>query len=307
MTLLAGLGTAMNAAVDGVGALDGRFLLPALALQLLAFGFRGLAWRNVLVAAYPDRKVPVFSIGCAYATGVAMNAFLPGRGGDVVKVALVRARIPGSAIPTIAASLTVVVVLDAVIGACLVGALWTTGVLPTLPAVPVPGLSGPAPFVGAVVCATLLVAGVCARRFAGRLRDAGVAALRGVSILRSPARYVGTVLPFQTGAWLCRIGVVFLVLQAFRIDAGLVTAVLVVVVTGASTAVPVPGGAGSQQLLVVFALQSVATTASAVSFSLGMQFGITIVNTLVGVTAAMLMFRTIRPLTVLREARARTA
>jgi hypothetical protein len=32
---------------------------------------------------------------------------------------------------------------------------------------------------------------------------------------------------FQLGAWTCRIGVVYFVLQAFRIDAGLETALLV--------------------------------------------------------------------------------
>ena len=103
-----------------------------------------------------------------------------------------------------------------------------------------------------------------------------------------------------------RIAVVVLVLQAFRIDAGLETAALLVVLNGASTAVPVPGGAGSQQVLATYALQGAVSTAGAMSFSLGMQVGVTAVNTAVGLTAAMVLFRTLRPVAALRAPGMRT-
>jgi uncharacterized membrane protein YbhN (UPF0104 family) len=125
--------------------------------------------------------------------------------------------------------------------------------------------------------------------------------------MRSPALYVRSVLPFQLGAWACRIGVVYFVLEAFRIEAGLPTALLVVVLGGLSTAVPVPGGAGSQQILATYALQGVISTAAAVSFSVSMQVGTTAVNTTVGLAATMLLFRTMRPLAAARAARARVA
>jgi uncharacterized membrane protein YbhN (UPF0104 family) len=110
--------------------------------------------------------------------------------------------------------------------------------------------------------------------------------------------------PFQLAAWACRVGVVFLVLQAFRIDVSPMTAVLVLVLSGASTAVPVPGGAGTQQVLAAYALQGATSIAGAVSFSVGMQVGVTVVNTIVGVVATMVLFRTIRPLAAVRAARA---
>ena len=80
-------------------------------------------------------------------------------------------------------------------------------------------------------------------------------AAQGLRIVRQPGRYACTVLPFQIVAWACRIGVVWLVLAAFGIRASLATAALVVVLNGASTFVPVPGGAGTQQVLATFALQ----------------------------------------------------
>jgi uncharacterized membrane protein YbhN (UPF0104 family) len=282
--------------------LDWRFLVLALTLQLTTLAFRALAWRNVLAAAYPQRQIPVFSLGCAYAAGMALNAYLPARGGEGAKVALARAQIPGSCVPTIAASLTVLVVVDAIFGASLIIALWATGVLPTLPSVP--GL-GFAPVAAAL--AAVIVLGVIARRSRAMLGRLLESATRGLAILRSPALYARSVLPFQLGAWASRIGVVYFVLQAFRIEAGLETALLVVVLHGLSTAVPVPGGAGSQQILATYALQGVISTAAAVSFSVSMQVGVTAVNTAVGLAATMLLFRTMRPSAAARSARARLA
>lgn len=282
--------------------LDWRFLVLALTLQLTTLAFRALAWRNVLAAAYPQRQIPVFSLGCAYAAGMALNAYLPARGGEGAKVALARAQIPGSCVPTIAASLTVLVVVDAIFGASLIIALWATGVLPTLPSVP--GL-GFAPVAAAL--AAVIVLGVIARRSRAMLGRLLESATRGLAILRSPALYARSVLPFQLGAWASRIGVVYFVLQAFRIEAGLETALLVVVLHGLSTAVPVPGGAGSQQILATYALQGVISTAAAVSFSVSMQVGVTAVNTAVGLAATMLLFRTMRPIAAARSARARLA
>lgn len=304
MTLAAGIGGHMAAAVERVQELDGRLLALALALQLGTLGFRALAWRGILRAAYPRERIPVFSLGCAYAAGVALNAFLPARGGEGAKVALARAQIPGSSVTTIAASLSVVLALDAIIGVSLITAFWATGLAPSLPTVPSIGI---VPLVAGAVAVGAVVAALTARRFAAALRRLLSSAARGVTILRSPRTYVGTVLPYQLAAWGCRIGVVFLVLHAFHIDAGLETAALVVVLNGAATAVPVPGGAGTQQVLATYALQGAVSTAGAISFSVGMQVGVTVVNTAVGLAAAMLLFRTLRPIAAMRAAGARLA
>jgi hypothetical protein len=60
-------------------------------------------------------------------------------------------------------------------------------------------------------------------------------------------------------------------------------------------------------VLAAYALQGVVSTAGAISFSLGMQAGVTVVNTAVGLAATMLLFRTIRPLAAIRATNARTA
>jgi uncharacterized membrane protein YbhN (UPF0104 family) len=130
---------------------------------------------------------------------------------------------------------------------------------------------------------------------------------QGVAIVRTPRRYARTVLAPQLVAWLCRIGVVLCLLAAFGLPATVPVALLVVVLGGLSAAVPgAPGGLGTQQLLLVYALREVASAAAVMTFSLGMQAGITLVNTMVGLSAAMLVFRTRRPLAALRALRPRS-
>ena len=304
MNVIASFVEAVESASDRFGQLDGRYLLPALVLQLLTLVFRALAWRGVLVAAYPGRRIPVMSVGAAYAAGVAMNAFTPARGGELAKVLIARTRIPGSTVPTLAASLTVVLAADAVIGGLLVCTLWGTGVLPALPAPP--GLGALEIIVAAVVAVGAALA-IAYRLKPDPVRRLAARAAQGFSVVRRPGLYLCTVAPFQLAAWCCRIGVVFLVLGAFGIQASLATAALVVVLNGASTLVPVPGGAGTQQVLATYALQGAVSAATAVSFSLGMQVGVTAVNTTVGLVAMMLLFRTVRPVGAVRSARALVA
>jgi uncharacterized membrane protein YbhN (UPF0104 family) len=288
---------ALEAAGAQLADLDGRFLLIALILQLAGLGLRAVVWRNVLAAAYDDQRVPIAPVAGAYVAGVALNAFLPARGGELVKLGLVRSRIHGSAVSTIAATLTVVVLLDLVLGSLLLGGLAAFGVttiqIPSVGVVPV------------VAVAAAIVVGLVALRLRPRRARILLAHLaQGAAVLRTPGRYLRTVVPFQLAAWGCRIGVAFFVLSAYGIEAGLATAALVVVLNGLSTVVPVPGGVGTQQLLAAYALRGVAPLAGAVTFSVGLQVGVTTVNTLVGLTALMLMLRTARPLAAVRSSAA---
>lgn len=286
---------AIEAAGEQLAALDARFLFVALALQLGSLGLRAVVWRNVLAAAYPDRRIPLASVAGSYAVGVALNAFLPARGGEIVKLALVRSRIEGSTIPTVASTLSVVLLLDALLGGVILLILVGLG---TAPIPPLPSI-GVLPIAAA---AAVLVAGFLTFRFCPRPARTFVAHIaQGAAVLKSPGRYARTVAPFQLAAWTCRIGVAFFVLYAFGIHAGIASAALVVVLNGLSTVVPVPGGVGTQQVLAAYALRGLVPLAGAVSFSIGLQVGVTTVNTLVGMTALMLMFRTLRPLGAVRS------
>jgi uncharacterized membrane protein YbhN (UPF0104 family) len=278
---------ALGSVGEQLSSLDPRWVALALAFQVANVGFRALAWRAVVAAAYPREEVRLRDCAAAYAAGVALNAYVPARGGEALKIALLRLRVPGSAVTTLAASSTVILLFDAVMGVLLVSIAWSLGVLPGLPQ---PSLTAVLGVVAGAAALALLVS------FLPRLR----AHLRqGTAILRTPGVYVRRVVPAQLAAWVCRVAVSFTLLAAFGLPATLPLAALVVVAGGLSTLVPAtPGGAGTQQVLVVFALQQAATAASALAFSIGLQVGVTLVNTLLGLLGLALLLGTLRPSTV---------
>ena len=59
--------------------------------------------------------------------------------------------------------------------------------------------------------------------------------------------------------------------------------------------------------MVAFALSQTASAAAVVSFSVGMQAGVTAVNALLGLAGAMAAFRTLRPLAAMRGGARRRA
>jgi uncharacterized membrane protein YbhN (UPF0104 family) len=275
-------------------------LLAGIGCQLLKLVCTSRAWRNVLAAAYPERRVRLLYVGAAYAIGVALNAVLPGRGGDAAKVVLVRSRIPGSSVPMFAATMSVIVLFDMVAATLLVLVVCLTGAVPFAPSLPAP--SAVAVLAAVLVVLVVVVGALTAPRLASRLRTLRRRIAQGGAILRTPRRYARQVVLVQAGAWTCRIAVVFFLLAAFQLPASIPTAGLVMVVAGLSTLVPLtPGGAGTQQAMLAYALRQTASAAGAVSFSVGMQAGVTVVNALLGVVAAMVAFRTLRPLTAARS------
>jgi len=300
----------LEAAAGRFVALDLRFVVVALAFQLCNLALRSFALRNVLAAAYPEKRISAWTVGGAYASGVALNAFAPARGGEALKIALLRLRIPGSSVPTLVSAGVLLTVLDALIGSALIAGALGFGLVPSLPAPRIPSLAVVTshPFaIGASVLALAVAAVLVAGPLSRRARGLWLHVEQGGAILRTPARYVRSVVTLQLAGWACRTGVAFCLLAAFGLPATVPLAVIVVVAGGLSTLVPTPGGAGTQQVLLVYALQQTASTAAALSFSVGMQVGITTVNTIIGLTALMFMFRTLRPVAAVRAARRSTA
>ena len=288
------------------GEVDARLVLAALCFHVANHALRSVAWRNVLAAAYPADRVPVLRVASAYAVGVALNAVIPGRGGDAAKVALVRMGIGGSSVATIISTMSVVVLFDLAAATVLLLGVCATGAIPFAPQLPfaaAPGWAlGHLPIVAVGSAAATALTIVAVRRMRPALRRLWAAAQRGGAILRTPVRYARRVAAVQAGAWACRIAVVYFLMAAFGLPATVPGAAVVMVLCGVSTLVPLtPGGAGTQQVMIAFALSEAATASLVLSFSIGMQAGITAVNALLGLAAAMVAFRTLHPLAAVRS------
>jgi uncharacterized membrane protein YbhN (UPF0104 family) len=273
----------------------------AVCLHLCKMLARTRGWRNILAAAYPQAVVRWRSVFGAYAAGAAVNAVLPARGGDVLKLYLVKQRIERASYPTLAATLAVDTLFDFFVsGALFVWAL-KTDVLPGLDVVGRlrsidwswadrdPRLAFAV--LGAVLVA-LAAAWLLARRriegFAKQLRSGG-------AILRQPAQYLRHVVAWQTLDWSCRLATIYFLLRAFHLPATLHTALLVQVTQSLSTLVPLtPGGIGTEQGLIVYVFAGRAARAAVLSFSVGMKVALMAVNLVVGFSAIALMLRTLR-------------
>jgi uncharacterized membrane protein YbhN (UPF0104 family) len=288
-------------------AVDPRLLVLAAVLHVSNHILRSFAWRNILTAAYPDRRVSFTGVTAAYASGVALNAVIPARGGDAAKLALARAEIRGSSITTIGATITVLLPFDLLAAAATLLLVGVTGDAPltvNLDSAATTGtwLTGNLVLTTAIVAGAAMVAGLAVRYLRPRIRLVWERIRQGGAILRTPRRYLARVALPQAVAWICRIGVVMSLLAAFGLPASPALAALVMVVAGASTVVPLtPGGAGTQQVLLAYALSEAASSAAVVSFSIGMQAGVTAVNALLGIGAAMIACRSLRAVSLLRQ------
>ena len=299
---------ALHVFVDHLRSVGWSSLAVAAGLHLCKMLARTRAWRNILAAAHPDVTVRWRSVFGSYAAGAAVNAVLPARGGDVLKLFLVKQRIAGSRYPTLVATLAVETIFDVFASAALLVWALQLGVLPGLDvlgrlrsidwswAERDPRL---ALIVGAVVLAVAVVGWFAARRridsFAQQLRSGG-------AILRRPRRYLRSVVSWQALDWACRLATIYFLLRAFHMPATLHTALLVQVAESLSTLVPLtPGGIGTEQGLIVYVFAGRAAKTAVLSFSVGMKVTLMSVNIVVGFSAIAVMLRTLRWRRVLAE------
>src|ERR1041385_5528027 len=116
---------------DHLAAVHWELLALALGLHFARLVFRAVAWRTILRASYPVAKLPLRTVFGAYVAGVGVNSVVPARGGDLVKLFLVRRRIPEGSYATPAPTLITETVFDFFVAGGLI--LWAlaSGVLPT--------------------------------------------------------------------------------------------------------------------------------------------------------------------------------
>ena len=102
----------IDAFLDQLGSVHFVPLALAIGCHLLKLACTSRAWRNVLAAAYPENRVPWISIYGAYLAGVGVNAIIPARAGDAVRIVLAHRAIPGSTYTTVVSSTLVLSFFD---------------------------------------------------------------------------------------------------------------------------------------------------------------------------------------------------
>jgi uncharacterized membrane protein YbhN (UPF0104 family) len=293
---------ALETFFDHLAAVGWTALGIAVLLQVLRLGARSIAWRSILVAAYPGTRVPRWGVFGSYVAGVGVNAVVPARGGDVVKLVLVKRTIEGSSYATLAPTLLLETVFDMFVAAGLLGWALTLGAFPSLSSLPKlptidwhwplhhPGTAAVIATVWIVVIGLLIAIGV------HRVRNFRARVEQGFSILRTPRRFVTGVISWQALSWVLRVGSIYFFLRAFHVPATAENAVLVLAVQSISTVLPfTPGGVGTQQGFLAYVFRnSPISQATLLSFSVGMYVTVTVVNAALGFAAIALMLGTVR-------------
>jgi uncharacterized membrane protein YbhN (UPF0104 family) len=287
---------------DQLAAVGWTMLAIGIALYVLRLLTRALAWRNILAASFPGASIRRRDIFGAYVAGVGLNSVAPARAGDVLKLVLTRRSVEGSDYATLTPTLLVETLFDTVVAAGILIWAFQQNVLPGLNVLPkLPAIDWhwpaqhPKPFlVIAVVWITVitLLIVIWSKRvkgFWGRVAN-------GFAILRQPRRFVTGVISWQALSWVLRAATIYFVLRAFHLPATAYGIALVLSVQSLSTLLPfTPGGIGTQQGLIVYVFRGRGIKDSLlVSFSVGMQIALTVVNVVLGLIALALMARTLR-------------
>ena len=275
-------------------------LVLGILFHVARLSLRVRAWQNILRASHPTSRVPYSTAYGAYVAGVGINAIAPARVGDVVKVYVAKHRITDSNYPTLGSTLIVETLFDFVVATALFFYAISLGILPGLPDLPhLPAFDWSfvaehprvAIFLGCVALGTAIVAVAWAAR---RVTEFKEKVARGFLILGDRRAYLMEVVSWQAASWLARALCVYFFLRAFHIDAGVDTVIAVLVVQGLSTLLPfTPGGAGTQQAVLVFALRGTAAASAVLAFSVGMQLVTVVVNVALGFGALALTLRTL--------------
>jgi uncharacterized membrane protein YbhN (UPF0104 family) len=285
-----------------LAAVEWTAIAIALALQLVRLFCRSVAWRAIIAAAFPDLRVPLGRVTGAYFAGTGVNAIAPARSGDVVKLVLVKHEVPGTTYTTLAPTLLVETLFDAVVASFVL--LWAlaAGVLPAFDALgSIPTfdwswpIDHPRPaFVIFVVWATVLTLLVVI--WSRRVRDFKEQIRHGFAILSEPRRFLREVVAWQALSWALRIASVWFFLDAFDIPTSVRNVMLVLAVQSLSTLLPfTPGGLGTQQGFLLYAFRDTGLPRTElVSFSVGMQLATNAVNLLAGLIGLFYVARTLR-------------
>lgn len=303
--MLASLGSSISSFANAVGDFFdslSQIGLGSLLIGLTAFvvylSIRSFAYFNVLRAAYPAEHIPFKRIWGAYIAAYGFNNVVPARGGDIIKLFLVKSSVPNSTYPAVGASFVPEMVFDLCMGSLILLFAFTQGVFPKPPdfadldAFDLSFFAGHPRFtlflltaiaVGSLVAFALL--SDRARRFWSRVRQ-------GLTILRDRRRFFRQVFAVQFVAWCFRFTAFWFLLEAFNVGGSVKNVLLVLGVNAVAASVPfTPGGAGVQQALLVKVFAGTASAATVAAYSVGQQIAIGATALFVGFLALVFIFR----------------
>jgi uncharacterized protein (TIRG00374 family) len=251
-----------------------EWVVAAIGLNLVSVLSRAYAWDTVIKQSIDPPRPGFRLVFSAFSVGLFANAVLPGRVGELARVAVLRRRIPGRRGTT----------------ATLVGSVFAHRMFDLFPAVTlvvwvlltakIPGWALTSIAIVLAVGVTLFLTTLLLARRANRdaleglgpLRTLLVRARLGLAVMRTPAA-AATAAAFQFGGWTCQLFAVWATMRAFHIYESLSAAGLVLVLINVATIITLwPGNFGFVQIAIALPLTNYGVQyAKGVAFGVGLQ------------------------------------
>jgi len=248
-----------------------QWVVAAIALNLLSVVARAAAWERVIEQAMPPPRPRFRTVFSAFGVGLFANAVLPGRIGELARVAVLtrRQRKRSGAWATLVGTVFAHRVFDLFPVLLLIGYVLATAKIPhwALTSLAIFTAVGFGLFAFALAGARRHHRSVLEER--GQVRRLVTMARHGLGVMHAPVPAAEAIL-LQCAGWGCQLLAVWATMRAFGIDAGLPAAGLVLVLMNIAMLFPLwPGNIGLVQAAVALPLVSYG-----VAYHKGFAFGI---------------------------------
>ncbi|HEY2939113.1 MAG TPA: lysylphosphatidylglycerol synthase transmembrane domain-containing protein [Gaiellaceae bacterium] len=266
-----------GAVADAFSAVRWEWVVAAIGLNLLSVVVRATAWRTVIAEALPPPHPRLPLVFSAFSVGLFANAVLPGRIGELARVAVLtrKLRLQGRADGTWAA------LVGTVFAHRLFDLIPTTGlILYVLVTAKIPHWAAGSLVIVGVIGFGLFAFAVASARHQNQSVLEGLGPIRrlvemgrfGLGVMHRPLPAAVAAF-FQCLGWLCQFFAVYVAMRAFDIHAPLPAAGLVLLLMNVATLFPLwPGNIGLLQAVVALPLRSYGVAAAgAVAFGFGLQ------------------------------------
>jgi uncharacterized membrane protein YbhN (UPF0104 family) len=252
-----------------------EWVVAAVGLNLLSVVVRALAWHTVISQAIPPPHPRFGLVFSAFCVGLFANAVLPGRVGELARVAVLTHRLQGrqGIWATLVGSVFAHRVFDLFPSMALVTWVLITAKIPGWALTSITAFA----CVGVILVAIGLLG---ARRHPGTRIEQGLGPVRrvvtmaryGLGVLRAPLPAL-VALTCQCLGWLCQLFAVWAAMRAFHIYESLPAAGLVLVLMNIATILPLwPGNVGLLQAAIALPLRQYGVTyARGIAFGFGLQ------------------------------------
>jgi uncharacterized protein (TIRG00374 family) len=281
-------GPSFTSIADAFATVRWEWVALAIALNLASVVARALAWRTVIRQAMPAPHPSSSLVFSAFSVGLFANAVLPGRIGELARVAVLTRKLPRrrGLWATLVGTVFAHRVFDLVPVLILILYVVRTAKIPAW------AITSLLVFVGVGVALFTFAFASARRPHSTRLDGLSAArrivamARQGLGVMRTPLGAALAIL-LQIAGWVCQLLAVWTAMRAFDIHAPLPAAAVVLLLMNVATVFPLwPGNVGLVQVAIATPLKASYGVAYAHGVAYG--FGLQAIEASVGIGVGLL-------------------